>query len=371
MLLLYTSRLTAVCFFPMLMIFHFQFLHSLFLPQQVLAGGLRTYKSYCILQEVRFFCHHDQADPLAYTVATPSPCDFSPSPVVLDGQIFHPSKKLCWLDFLFVSNLASSSHFFLLLALSQASFFSIQRLSDAGKGISPHLCRRLPYCLMFPILSYGADLFTPTKGLLHEMDLHWRQVQRWVTNCFHSTPLSILAAESCLPPLSVLLPHKRRMATLRLISSPMTINPTSARLCRSFPSLLKSRAPHSHQALCKCLAPNIMLLNWKTPLPSPPVRTHLPVDALAHLTVPLLKDLSFAPHINSTLLPNHPFLPSNETITNAYRALRRASADTYDGLIAFPPSSELLHLSPSPLTAPVHGSGKVHGRPHLPDTLSE
>ena len=27
-----------------------------------------------------------------------------------------------------------------------------------------------------PILSYGADLFIPSKGLLSKMDVHWRQV---------------------------------------------------------------------------------------------------------------------------------------------------------------------------------------------------
>ena len=176
---------------------------------------------------------------------------------------------------------------------------------------------------MFPILSYDADLFTPTNGLLNKMEVHWRQLQRWVTNCFRPTPVPILAAESCLPPLTVLLPHKRRMAALRLISSPTCINPASARLCRSFRALLKATAPDSHRALCTCLDPNVMPLNWKTLLRSPPVRTHLLLDALAHLTLPLLEGLSFAPLIKSTLLPDLPALPSDEVMTYAYRALKR------------------------------------------------
>ena len=155
--------------------------------------------------------------------------------MALDGQIFHPSEKLHWLGYWFVPNLASSAHFSRRLALSQAAFFSVRRLSDAGKGVSPHLCHRLAYCLMFPILSYGADLFTPTKGLLNKMEVHWRQVQRWVTNCFRSTPVPILAAESCLPPLTVLLPHKRRMAALRLISSPTLYQPRFGPSLQVFP----------------------------------------------------------------------------------------------------------------------------------------
>ena len=202
----------------------------------------------------------------------------SPPPVALDGQIFHPSDKLRWLGYWFVPNVASSANFSRRLALSQAAFPSVRLLSNTGKGVSPHLCHRLAYCLMFPILSYGADLFTPTKGLLNKMEVHWLQVQRWGTNCFRSTPVPILATESCLPPLTVLLPHKKRMAALWLISSPTSINPASARLCMSFPSLLKARAPDFHRALCTRLAPNIMPLNWKTPLRSPPVRTLLPVE---------------------------------------------------------------------------------------------
>ena len=190
--------------------------------------------------------------------------------------------KLLWLGYWFVPNLASSAHFSRQLALSQAPFCCLRRLSDRGKGFSPHLCHRLTYCSMFLILSYGADLFSPTKGLYNKMEVPWRPVQRWVTHYFQSTPLPILAAESCLPPLIVLLPRQRRMAALRLIFSPMSINPASARHCRSFPSLLKTRAPNSYRALCARLASNVMPLNWKTPLSSPPVRSHPPVDVLAH-----------------------------------------------------------------------------------------
>ena len=88
-----------------------------------------------------------------------------PPPVALDGQIFHPCEKLRWLGYWFVPSLASSAHFSQLLALSPAAFSSVRRLSDAGKGVSPNLCNGLFYCLMFPSPSYGADLFTPTKGL--------------------------------------------------------------------------------------------------------------------------------------------------------------------------------------------------------------
>ena len=133
----------------------------------------------------------------------------------------------------------------------------------------------------------------------------------------------IVAAKSCLPPLTVLLLHKRRMAALTVISSPTSINPALPCLCRSFPSLVRARAPDCHRALRTRLTPNVMPLNWNTPLRSPPARTHLPVDALADLTLPLLEGFSFAPLINSTLLPDLLVLPSDEIMTNAYRTLKR------------------------------------------------
>ena len=155
------------------------------------------------------------------------------------------------------------------------------------------------------------------------MDVQWRQVQRWVTNCFRTTPLPILSAESCLPPLHVLFSHKRRMAALGLVCIPPSINPASARLRRSFPTLLRARALDSYRTLCTRLLPNVMPLNWKTPRPSPPVRSHLPVDSLARLTLPLLEGLTFAPMINSLLLPDLPSLLDDATMSAAYRALQR------------------------------------------------
>ena len=68
------------------------------------------------------------------------PAASRPPPVALDGQIFHPSEKLRWLGYWFVPNLASSAHFSLRLALPQATFYSVRRLCDAGKCVSPHEC---------------------------------------------------------------------------------------------------------------------------------------------------------------------------------------------------------------------------------------
>ena len=95
-----------------------------------------------------------------------------PPPLALDGQLFHPSSQLSWLRYWFVPNLASSAYFSGGLALSQAAFACVKWLSTAGKGVAPHLCHPLAYGLMFPILLYRADLYSPTKGLLSKMDVN-------------------------------------------------------------------------------------------------------------------------------------------------------------------------------------------------------
>jgi len=76
----------------------------------------------------------------------------------------------------------------------------------------------------------------------------------------------------------------------------------------SFPLYLTERQPYAAQL--------------ENTAPSPPTRTYLPVDAMAHLTLPLLGGLSFAPLINSLLLPPLPPLPPDNVMKAAYSSLK-------------------------------------------------
>ena len=156
--------------------------------------------------------------------------------------------------------------------MAQGAFATVKRLSPVGSGLSPHLAHRLAISLLLPTLLYGADLMVPRRGMLTKMDIYWRQVQRWVSNCYRSTTILILAAEACIPPLLAIVPHKRPMASLKLICAAPTVNPAAGRLCPTFPSLLKYRAPDWHRGLCTRLAPNVMTLLWKTNRPHSKVR---------------------------------------------------------------------------------------------------
>jgi len=124
------------------------------------------------------------------------------------------------------------------------------------------------------------------------------------------------------PPLQAIIPHKRRMAALRLVCAAPTINPVAGRLCPTFPSLLRYRAPDSHRGRCRHLPPNVMPLSWKTNRPPSKVRSHLPVDELANLARPILGTLEFAPLANAGLLPEPAALPPHDTMASAYSALK-------------------------------------------------
>jgi len=240
----------------------------------------------------------------------------APPPICLDGQVFPPLPCVRWLGYWFAPNLASSAHFSKRLRLAQRAFATVKRLSPPGSGLSPHLAHRLAISLLLPNLLYIANLMVPSRGMLTKMDVYGRQVQRWVSNCFRSTPIPVLAAEAGIPPVLAIVPHKRRMAALSLICAAPTVNPAACRLCPTFPSLLKYRAPDSYRALCTRLPPNVIPLSWKTNCPHLNVKSHLPVDELPNLARPILGTRSFAPLARADLLLEAPSLPLHNTMTN-------------------------------------------------------
>ena len=138
----------------------------------------------------------------------------------LDGSVFKPKDEVRWLGYWFTPSLSTTPHFTKRLAKAQAAFVAIKRLSPPGMGLPPFLCHRLASSLLFPVLSYGADVFTPTSHMLRKLSAFWHKVQRWSTNCFLSTPTDIVACEACLPPMDLLLRYKRRLAALRILCSP-------------------------------------------------------------------------------------------------------------------------------------------------------
>src|SRR5437879_9879748 len=203
----------------------------------------------------------------------------------------------------------TTPHFTKRLALAQGASATIKQLSPPGSGLPPYLNRRLAMGLSLPILPYCCDLFSPNSTMQDKMTVFWNKVMRWITNCFSSTPVPILACEACLPPLFSLLPHRRRMAALRLACTPSEINPAASRLPPSFPSTSSHRAPDSNRYLTVGLKGNNIPLRWNPARPKLAVHSTLPIDGIVHLLTPLSHGTSFFPMINLPLLPAPPHPP--------------------------------------------------------------
>ena len=140
-----------------------------------------------------------------------------------------------WLGYCLSPALNTSHHFNHRLALANASFSFVKRLSSPGEGAHPFLAHRVAMGLFLPILTYRADLLVPNHRTTLSMNSFWHRVCRWVTNSFYSTPTSILTREACLPPIDVYCRHRRRLAAPRIACAPPTHNPAAARLPASSP----------------------------------------------------------------------------------------------------------------------------------------
>jgi len=162
------------------------------------------------------------------------PCSL---PVQLDDQLFYPQSRLKWLGFIFTPAFDPRSHFSRRYTLANAALATIRRLSPAGMGLPPYLCLSLARSLLAPILLYGSAVWNPPPSIMGPMSVFWHWVCRWITNCFSSTNITCLYREAWLPPLPVLVRHQRRLAGLRLICSPPEINPATARLPKSVPTV--------------------------------------------------------------------------------------------------------------------------------------
>jgi len=183
-------------------------------------------------------------------------------------------------------------------------------------------------------------------------------------DCFSATPTGILAVECCLTPVALLISQRQRQAALRVVCSPPGLNPATARLHTSFPSLSAHRAHDSSRALTRGLSSVYLPLYWKTPQPVPPLRNHLPIDTVAHKTSPFTHGLSRMPRINSPLISSAPSALPRSLMDNTYSALkkrvREALLAQWPGLL---PTPGYYHHVPSLNPQPFMGWSKfIAGR---------
>ena len=195
------------------------------------------------------------------------------------------------------------------------------------------------------------------------MNSFWHRVCRWVTNSFYSTPTIILIREACLPPIDVYCRHRRRLAALRIACAPPTDNQAAAMLPSSFPSRFSFRALNSSRHLTKGLSSYYLPLNWCTLVPSPPMRKHLPIDALAHLTIPLSEGLSRFPLVLKIPPPPGENILPPLLIARPYKALKlRPQLLMISQWDSLHPPPRILHVPLPYRPPPLHGPEQIHRR---------
>jgi len=289
----------------------------------------------------------------------------SHAPLELEGHLFRPSPVVRWLGYWFNPSFNTAHHYRHRLSLAQAIFSFVKRLSSRGAGVRPFLCHRIANGLLQPIVTYRADLLTPNYAALRGMNSFWHRVQRWTTNNFFSTPASILAREACLRPIVSYCRYRRRLAARRIACAPPNANPAAARLPQSFPSLCSFRAQDASRLLTIGLSSVYLPLSWRTEVPSPPIREHLPVNAMAHLTLPLQEGLTYLPLILHAPPPGTN-IPPPDLMRRSYQALRtRARNMLIQDWSNDDPTPPYYEYPPSLSPHPVMGLGKfVAGRVH-------
>jgi len=156
------------------------------------------------------------------------------------------------------------------------------------------------------------------------------------------------------------------LAALRVACAPPYANPASARLPPSFPSLSSFRAQDSSRHLTKGLFSVYLPLDWRTKIPSPPLRKHRPLDALAHLNLPLQEGLTCFPLVLHAPPPPGANIPPPVLMKRAYQVLQaRARNMLLQDWTTDAPTPSYYDYPPSLTPHPFMGLGKfVGGRIH-------
>jgi len=161
------------------------------------------------------------------------------------------------------------------------------------------------------------------------------------------------------PPIASYCRDRRGLADLRVTCTPPNANPASARLPQSFPSLSSFRAQDSSRHLTKGLSSLYLPHNWRTRVPSPPIRKHLPINTLAHLTLPLQGGLTNPPLVLHAPPPHWTNIPPPALMRRTYQALRaRAKNMLLQDWVADDPTPPYYEYPPSLSPHPFMGLGK-------------
>jgi len=164
--------------------------------------------------------------------------------VMFQSHVIEPAgKAVKWLRFWHTDNGEKSTHFGKRLALAQAAFIRIQRLSMPGKGVSPYGARRLAKGIILPTLLNGAKIFDLTVTMIGKMQRFWNRVLRWITNSFYATNTTVISVEACLALIKLYAKQGREMTAVRITTAVRKNNRATAMLPGGYPLVEEYRYP--------------------------------------------------------------------------------------------------------------------------------
>ena len=173
----------------------------------------------------------------------------SEHPIVVDGECIQPAPKAVkWLGFYFENNHGTWTHYAKRLALTQAAFDRIKRLSSLGGRLTPYSARRMAKAIIIPTLLYGAEFLDPSATMTHKMEVLLNRVKRWITNCVYSTKTNVLSAEACIMPVDLYLEQIPDMAAIRSSTALLNNNIATALFPLAFPLHDSFRLPSNRRA---------------------------------------------------------------------------------------------------------------------------
>jgi len=96
----------------------------------------------------------------------------SEHPIVVDGECIQPVPRVVkWLGFHCENNHSTWTHYANRLALTQAAFDRIKRLSSPGGRLTPYSARRMAKAIIIPTLLYGTEFLDPSATMKHKMEV--------------------------------------------------------------------------------------------------------------------------------------------------------------------------------------------------------
>ena len=111
------------------------------------------------------------------------------------------------------------------------------------------------------------------------------------------------------------------------------------------------------QVLVYRLPPNVKLLSWRTQCPPSKVRSHLPVDQLANIALPLLDKLSRPPFASGHLLPDGFLILRGHHAGSISCPQGQGQVPSIGRLEEVILHRMILHLPTVDYASPVHGPG--------------